>query len=54
LVMLSMEYYKEISEFSFFRLERKQQLHISYLVAGFSLVLIGLFAAFTTSRKISD
>ncbi|WP_163711950.1 CPBP family intramembrane glutamic endopeptidase [Mangrovibacterium lignilyticum] len=46
LVLLSIEYYRELSEFSFFLLERKEQLHISYLLALFSLVIIGLFAAF--------
>ncbi|MFV0379111.1 MAG: lysostaphin resistance A-like protein [Mangrovibacterium sp.] len=44
LVLLSIEYYSELSECSFFLLEKQQQLYISYLVAGFSLVLIGLFA----------
>jgi membrane protease YdiL (CAAX protease family) len=51
LVLLSIEYYREMSEFSFFLLERDQQLHISYLVAAFSLVLIGIFAAFAHPPK---
>ncbi len=46
LVLLSIEYYREISEFSFFLLPSQEQLHISILVALFSLVLIGIFAAF--------
>lgn len=46
LVLLSIEFHSNLSEFSFFLLEKQLQLHISYLVAGFSLVLIGLFAAF--------
>lgn len=50
-VLLSIEYYREISGFSFFLLEREQQLYISYLVAGFSLILIGLIA--TLKRKPS-
>lgn len=54
LVMLSMEYYREISESSFFLLERPQQLHISYLVAIFSLVLIGIFAAFSKRNQLTD
>lgn len=50
LVLISIEYYRELSEFSFFLLERKEQLLISYLVAGLSLVLIGLFAAFKRTK----
>ncbi|WP_159517346.1 CPBP family intramembrane glutamic endopeptidase [Sunxiuqinia indica] len=49
LVLLSIEYWDEISQFSFFLLEQKEQLHISYLVAGISVVFIGLLATF--SRK---
>ncbi|WP_372776005.1 lysostaphin resistance A-like protein [Mangrovibacterium sp.] len=52
LVLLSIEYYIEISEFSFFLLERKEQLHLSYLTAALSIILIGLFATF--NRKILD
>lgn len=50
LVLLSMQYYRELQEVSFFLLEKKSQLQISYLVAGFSLVLIGLFAAFNRRK----
>jgi membrane protease YdiL (CAAX protease family) len=44
LVLLSIQYWESLHEFSFFLLEKKQQLEISYLVAAFSLVLIALFA----------
>ncbi len=44
LVLLSIQYWGPIHEFSFFLLEKNHQLKISYLVAAFSLILIGLFA----------
>lgn len=44
LVLLSIEYWKPLHEFSFFLLDKDQQLKISYLVAAFSLTLIALFA----------
>lgn len=53
LVLLSIQYHRELSEFSFFLLEQKEQLHISYLVAGFSLVLIGIFAAFNRKKIVA-
>lgn len=49
LVLLSLEYWEEITQFSFFLLEKEEQLQISYLIAGISVVLIGLIA--TVSRK---
>lgn len=47
LVLLSIEFQREISEFAFFLIDKQQQLYISYLLAGFSLLLLGLFATFT-------
>lgn len=44
LVLLSMEYWKPLHEVSFFLLDKNRQLKISYLVAGFSVALIALFA----------
>lgn len=44
LVLLSIQYWDTIQESSFFLLEKSHQLKISYLVAVFSLLLIGLFA----------
>jgi len=52
LVLLSIEYYRELSEFSFFLLEKQEQLHIAYLTATLSLVLIGLFAAFKRPQPL--
>lgn len=49
LVLLSIEYWDEINQFSFFLLEKEEQLMVSYLVAGLSLALIGLLA--TVARK---
>ncbi|MGQ7869904.1 lysostaphin resistance A-like protein [Sunxiuqinia sp. sy24] len=46
LVLLSIEYWEEITQFSFFLLEKEVQLKISYLIAGISLVFIGLMATF--------
>jgi len=51
LVLLSIEYWDEITQFSFFLLEKKDQLHISYLIAGLSLVLIGLISTFARTQK---
>lgn len=51
LVLLSIEYWDEITRFSFFLLEKEVQLNISYLVAGISLVLIGLLATFATKPR---
>jgi len=44
LVLLSIEYWEPLHEFSFFLLDKNQQLKISYLAATFSLLLIALFA----------
>jgi len=44
LVLLSIEYWKPLHEFSFFLLDKDQQLKISYLVTVFSLILIALIA----------
>lgn len=44
LVLITIGYWEPIHQFSFFLLERKQQLLISYLVSGLSVVLIGFFA----------
>ncbi len=44
MVLLSIEYWQKINEFSFYLLDRKEQLRISYLVFAFSVVLIGLVA----------
>lgn len=46
LVLLSIEYWDEITQFSFFLLEKEEQLYVSYLLAGLSLALIGLLATF--------
>lgn len=46
LVLLSIEYWPKISETSFFLLDKQTQLHISYLVAGISVILIGIIASF--------
>lgn len=50
LVLLSIQYWESIHEFSFFLLEKNQQLKISYLVSAFSLTLIGLFAVKRRTR----
>ena len=51
LVLLSIEYWQEINEFSFFLIEKEAQLKISYLVAGISLVFIGLIASFNLKSE---
>lgn len=51
LVLLSIEYWEEMTQLSFFLLEKEDQLTISYLVAGFSLVLIGLLATFSNKSN---
>lgn len=51
LVLLSIEYWPQISQFSFFLLEKKEQLYLSYLVFGISVVLIGLLATFKRKLK---
>lgn len=43
LVLLSIEYWEKISTFSFFLLEKDEQLQISYFVAALSVVLLGIF-----------
>lgn len=53
LVLLSIEYWEELSQFSFYLLEKTDQLQISYLVAGFSVVLIALLALFSTKKQTS-
>ncbi|MCW0483551.1 CPBP family intramembrane glutamic endopeptidase [Gaoshiqia sediminis] len=50
LVLLSIEYWEEITGFSFFLLEKNAQLQISYLVAGLSVVLIALIALIKRKR----
>ncbi len=52
LVLLSIEYYREISEFSFFLTNKSDQLKASYLIAGFCLVLIGLIAV-SKKKKVA-
>jgi len=44
LVLLSIEYWQQINEFSFFLLEKKEQLRVSYLIFTLSAVLMGLIA----------
>ena len=51
LVLLSIEYWQEINEFAFFLTEKETQLKTSYLVAGISIVLIGLIATFNIRSK---
>jgi hypothetical protein len=51
LVLLSIEYWQEINAFAFFLLEKEAQLKISYLVAGISVVFIGLIATFNIKPK---
>ena len=51
LVLLSLEYWEEINQFSFFLMEKDEQLKISYLTAGFSVVLIGLIALISRKNK---
>jgi hypothetical protein len=49
LVLLSLQYWETIRESAFSLLEKSHQLKISYLVAAFSLLLIGLFAVSKTT-----
>ncbi|MGQ8335403.1 lysostaphin resistance A-like protein [Sunxiuqinia sp. A32] len=49
MVLLEIEYADRISEFSIYLIDEKSLLYLSYLVAGFSVVLIGILA--TLSKR---
>lgn len=51
LVLLSIQYWASIHEFSFFLLEKDHQLKISYLLTAFSVILFAVFAVSKGNKK---